>query len=135
MTSPCPWDYRIAETEEESFKVREFRDSQLSQSAIGKKYIDYYYDVAEYSDQFSDENWADLKGIKSLILEKVAQFTLNMNDSVFIDTDEKQLFHDIILKLKNVSNDQSYIAMLDNVLADLNYYSNKTVSEIKAEIE
>lgn len=134
VTSACPWEHRVAETEEESFKVREFRDTELALTITGQKYIDYYYDLAEYSDQFSQDNWEDLIGLKTFILDKIVVYTLNIDNDYFIDDDEKQLLQNIILKLKNVSTDQEYINMLDNVISDLNQYSNKIVTQIKSEI-
>ncbi|QHI35196.1 hypothetical protein IMCC3317_05420 [Kordia antarctica] len=72
--------------------------------------------------------------MKTLILEKIVDYTFNIDSNYFIDNEEKLLFQNIIAKLKNVSNDENYITMLDDVLNDLNQFSNKTVSEIKAEI-
>lgn len=111
----------------------DFRDDFLINSEKGQKYIDYYYTIGSYITGEISLPLA-LKTARTLALfNNVMEIMMDPNaptNQIVIDSTLKSKLESLIEDYKELSTDQDYIDILDEILSDLDDYSGKTRTEI-----
>jgi hypothetical protein len=115
----------------------QFRDEFLSQYNGTKKYINQYYHFSSFlSDKMNLQ--VIIKTINTLqnfypVMEILLDSNNNANSIVINESLKNQLL-DLINDYKGLSTDSDYRQALDDLVVDVNHYSNRTVSYIVTSI-
>ena len=113
--------------------ARNFRDNFLNNSNKGRLYIEYYYKI-NYILQGMDF-------IKKVSLISEYELAIKLysiindienapNNQILINSDDNDFLVSHLNKMKSLSRNSEFISILDNLILDINNYTNKTKSEI-----
>ena len=112
------------------------RNNILSASQFGQNYIDYYYDLSGvYKDKYTlaiqIETTRVLFDLNSSI-QKLNNYASNGN-AIFLTTTMKNRISNLINSYKQIYNDNYTEAVFQNILQDMAWAQNKTISQIKTQ--
>jgi hypothetical protein len=125
------------ELKKELDSARDFRDNFLMNYSTSKKYIGYYYNLSyTYKNLYSDIQWNKIKSIKPLLINKMHEL-LNKenNNKIFINEKEKVQLLEFVNTLKTVDNSNNFQNMISQMLYDINRFSNKSIYEVKINLD
>lgn len=116
-----------------------YRDDFLMNSAFGNKYIQYYYDLSEF---LADESvsialmleTADLLIDLNHNLEMLID-TTGYSNSIVVDSAMNTSLVDLLIDYRNISSNKEYVDVINDIIYDVNTYSNKTVDYIITDIQ
>ncbi len=116
----------------------EFRDF-LNESIIGKKYIGYYSSFSSFIDvkNFSFEDFSQIVNLIPSIDNSISKLLDNNSNpsAILIDNTLKNSLITLLNNLKSKSNNNSYTAIINDVITDVNYFSGKSKNQILNEIQ
>lgn len=120
-------------------KVRDnfydLRDNFLGKSLKGSRFIDDYYYTSKFiplTGLSTDFLLNVYKFYNSNIPLKLAQLNNNLyQDSILINSDEKLIILSILETSKNITSDDRFQNIHNSLIADLDKYTGKRISEIK----
>jgi hypothetical protein len=111
----------------------QFRDSILSKNAMGQKYIsDYYFLGSTFSNSYSFTNSLKILRIMPTVYSIVDKINSTNQTQNTYDTETRDKIVSLINYFKTLTDDAIAIAKMNDIIADVNYYCNKQVSNLKS---
>ena len=117
---------------------RRLRDNLMKQYNIGEKYIEYYYAISGYLQKYDYQLTTLTKIISTLpefnnSVEKLLDQAYSGNDIIITESLKNDMFI-IIAELKNISDNNDYQYILNDLENDINTIKNKTKAELLNEL-
>jgi hypothetical protein len=128
------------ETAMDSEQAYAYRDGFMQSSAIGRKYINYYYKLSYLTSAYKSQsinlsNIADLVSLGSELYTICNKMTLGNSSDIIISSSFKELANTIINDYKQISANGEFQAILADIQNDLDHFEGKTKEEVLSEIE
>ncbi len=111
----------------------QFRDTTLSYTDFGLKLTAYYYRLSKNLDTISVPLSLKIQSAYTLYNFRSAMVKLlnpgSYGSSIFIDSTLKTQLIDLLNAYKALSTDTTYLAILNDIIDDINYYQGMTVNQ------
>ncbi|MEZ4919032.1 MAG: hypothetical protein R2792_07965 [Saprospiraceae bacterium] len=117
----------------------EFRDNFLSNYLIGQKYISYYYALGYFlktNNLFTTNIIIETAKVSPKVFEIVQKLNSfpEGSSSILITESTKVQLLDLIDKYKALSTNADFHTMLNEISSDIEFYSEKSISQVMEEI-
>lgn len=116
-------------------KYYTFRDTFLLDSFFGLKYINFYYALSNHFKEVSIPSSLlyDTASVLFIVHEKI-DMLVNEESGVLLTESENEKLTSLLISYKSLSSNIDYLAILDEIIADLDKMEGMTIEEFLNEI-